>query len=117
MCFGTDLLGPLTAEQSREFGIRARVLSAADVLRSATVNAAAMLRQEGFLGQVKPGFAADLLVLAGGGIHGHPDGSAAGVTSMREAWESAARGESPAGALESSAALRRATETFGPVRV
>ncbi|KAI0596967.1 amidohydrolase [Biscogniauxia sp. FL1348] len=64
MCFGTDLLGPLTAEQPREFGIRARVLSAADVLRSATVNAAAMLRQEGFLGQIKPGFAADLLVLA-----------------------------------------------------
>ena len=27
------------------------------------------------------------------------------------------RGESPADALESSAALRRATETFGPVRV
>ena len=59
----------------------------------------------------------DLLVLAGGGIHGHPDGSAAGVTSMREAWESAARGESPVDALASSAALRRATETFGPVRV
>ena len=59
----------------------------------------------------------DLLVLAGGGIHGHPDGSAAGVTSMRDAWESAARGESPADALASSAALRRATETFGPVRV
>ena len=58
----------------------------------------------------------DLLVLAGGGIHGHPDGSAAGVTSMREAWESAARGESPAQALEASPALRRATETFGPVR-
>ena len=58
----------------------------------------------------------DLLVLAGGGIHGHPDGSAAGVTSMREAWESAARGESPAEALETSPALRRATETFGPVR-
>jgi ribulose-bisphosphate carboxylase large chain len=58
----------------------------------------------------------DLLVLAGGGIHGHPDGSAAGVTSMRDAWESAARGESPAEALETSPALRRATETFGPVR-
>jgi ribulose-bisphosphate carboxylase large chain len=58
----------------------------------------------------------DLLVLAGGGIHGHPDGSAAGVTSMREAWESAARGESSAEALETSPALRRATETFGPVR-
>ncbi|KAI5920852.1 amidohydrolase [Camillea tinctor] len=64
MCFGTDLLGPLTAEQSREFSIRSRVLSSHDVLRSATINAAAMLRQEGFLGQIKPGFAADLLVLA-----------------------------------------------------
>jgi ribulose-bisphosphate carboxylase large chain len=58
----------------------------------------------------------DLLVLAGGGIHGHPDGSAAGVTSMREAWESAARGESAADALAGSTALRRAAETFGPVR-
>lgn len=58
----------------------------------------------------------DLLVLAGGGIHGHPDGSAAGVTSMREAWQSAARGESPAEALAASPSLRRATETFGPVR-
>jgi ribulose-bisphosphate carboxylase large chain len=58
----------------------------------------------------------DLLVLAGGGIHGHPDGSAAGVTSMRDAWQSAARGESPAEALAASPALRRATESFGPVR-
>ena len=29
----------------------------------------------------------DLLVLAGGGIHGHPDGAAAGVASMRAAWD------------------------------
>lgn len=58
----------------------------------------------------------DLLVLAGGGIHGHPDGSAAGVASMRAGWESAARGESPEDALASSVALRRATEVFGPVR-
>jgi ribulose-bisphosphate carboxylase large chain len=58
----------------------------------------------------------DLLVLAGGGIHGHPDGSAAGVTSMREAWESAARGESVDDGLAGSAALRRAVDVFGPVR-
>lgn len=58
----------------------------------------------------------DLLVLAGGGIHGHPDGAAAGVASMREAWASAVRGESAADALASSAALRRATEVFGAVR-
>ena len=57
----------------------------------------------------------DLLVLAGGGIHGHPDGSAAGVTSMREAWESAAAGRVGRGGL---AARQRsaARSTFGPVR-
>lgn len=65
ICHGTDLLGPLQAEQSREFGIRAQVLSSLTVLRGATVNAARMLRQEQFLGQVKVGFAADLLVLTG----------------------------------------------------
>lgn len=65
ICHGTDLLGPMQAEQSREFGIRAQVLSSKTVLRGATVNAAKMLRQEEFLGQVKEGFAADLLVLNG----------------------------------------------------
>jgi ribulose-bisphosphate carboxylase large chain len=58
----------------------------------------------------------DLLVLAGGGIHGHPDGPSGGVTSMREAWASAASGESVDAALAQSAALRRAVEVFGPVR-
>jgi ribulose-bisphosphate carboxylase large chain len=59
----------------------------------------------------------DLLILAGGGIHGHPDGPAAGVASMRVAWESAERGESADEALAESAALRRAAEVFGEVRV
>ncbi|QKJ20646.1 RuBisCO large subunit C-terminal-like domain-containing protein [Microbacterium hominis] len=59
----------------------------------------------------------DLLVLAGGGIHGHPDGAAAGVASMRAAWASAESGESPGAALAASEPLRRATELFGPVRV
>ena len=59
----------------------------------------------------------DLLVLAGGGIHGHPDGPVAGVQSMRDAWASAARGESAEDAYAASDALRRATESFGPVRV
>jgi imidazolonepropionase-like amidohydrolase len=63
ICHGSDLLGPLQAEQSREFEIRSRALSSATVLRGATVNAAKMLGQEGFLGQVKQGFAADVLVL------------------------------------------------------
>ncbi|QLD13243.1 ribulose 1,5-bisphosphate carboxylase [Microbacterium oleivorans] len=59
----------------------------------------------------------DLLVLSGGGIHGHPDGAAAGVASMREAWASAERGEHVDAAYASSSALRRAAERFGPVRV
>ncbi|KAK0616129.1 heme peroxidase-domain-containing protein [Bombardia bombarda] len=63
MCYGSDLLGPLTREQSREFGIRAKVLSPKLVLQSATVNAARMLRQDLFLGQVKEAFAADFIIL------------------------------------------------------
>lgn len=58
----------------------------------------------------------DVLVLAGGGIHGHPDGPAAGVTSMRDAWTSAVRGESVEQAMASSSAMRRAVGTFGPPR-
>jgi ribulose-bisphosphate carboxylase large chain len=58
----------------------------------------------------------DLLVLAGGGIHGHPGGAAAGVAAMREAWASAERGESVEQALASSPAFRNAVETFGPPR-
>ncbi|TDZ71604.1 Uncharacterized protein CTRI78_v001983 [Colletotrichum trifolii] len=65
VCHGSDLLGPLQAEQSREFGIRRRALSDLQVLQGATVNAARMLRREGVLGQVRAGFAADLIVLNG----------------------------------------------------
>ena len=60
---------------------------------------------------------ADLLVLAGGGIHGHPDGAAAGVASLRAAWESAEGGRSAEEALALSGPLRRAAEVFGEVRV
>jgi ribulose-bisphosphate carboxylase large chain len=55
----------------------------------------------------------DLLVLAGGGIHGHPDGSAAGVASMRAAWSAAIDGADLAERAAVSAPLRRALEKFG----
>jgi ribulose-bisphosphate carboxylase large chain len=58
----------------------------------------------------------DVLVLAGGGIHGHPDGPAAGVASMRDAWASAERDEPVEAALAASPAFRRATEVFGAPR-
>lgn len=63
ICHGSDLLGPLQAEQSREFGIRQQGLSNKTVLQGATVNAARMLKQQDFLGQIKAGFAADMLIL------------------------------------------------------
>ena len=64
MCYGTDLLGPLQARQTGEFVLRKKAgLSALKILQSATVNAARMLRQEGRLGRLKDGFAADLIVL------------------------------------------------------
>lgn len=59
----------------------------------------------------------DLLVLSGGGIHGHPDGVEGGVSSMRDAWESAVRGETAEQAYASSEAIRHAAEKFGAVRV
>jgi len=59
----------------------------------------------------------DMLVLSGGGIHGHPDGVTGGVASMREAWASAERGETAEQAYASSEAIRHAAERFGKVRV
>jgi imidazolonepropionase-like amidohydrolase len=65
MGFGTDLLGETHPQQNREFGIRARVQPAADVLRSATRVNARILGREGELGVVAPGALADLLVVDG----------------------------------------------------
>jgi len=63
--FGTDLLGPLQNDQSNEFLIRARVLSPQEVIRSATLVNAQILRQEGKLGELVAGAHADLLVVDG----------------------------------------------------
>ena len=65
MGFGTDLLGETHEHQSAELGIRAQVLSPAEILRSATRVNAEILGQEGELGVVAPGARADLLVVDG----------------------------------------------------
>ena len=65
MGFGTDLLGVLRADQSREFLILAQVLSPAEVLRSATVTNARLLGKESEIGQIKAGALADLLIIDG----------------------------------------------------
>ncbi|KAI1080454.1 amidohydrolase [Whalleya microplaca] len=64
ICYGSDLLGPLGAAQTREFVLRSKVLSPLEVLRSATINPARMLGEEKTLGQVQEGFEADILMLA-----------------------------------------------------
>jgi imidazolonepropionase-like amidohydrolase len=63
--FGTDLLGILHREQSREFLLRAEVLSPLEVLRSATSVNADLLGRAGELGVVAPGAVADLIVVDG----------------------------------------------------
>jgi imidazolonepropionase-like amidohydrolase len=65
MGFGTDLLGETHEQQSREFSLRSEVLSPAEILRSATLVNARILRREGELGVVAPGALADLLVVEG----------------------------------------------------
>lgn len=63
--FGTDLLGGLHHEQSREFLLRAEVLSPPEILRSATSLNAELLNRAGELGIVAAGAVADLIVVEG----------------------------------------------------
>jgi imidazolonepropionase-like amidohydrolase len=65
MAYGTDLLGELHEHQSDEFLIRREALPAVEVLRSATLHAAEVLRMTGRLGVVAPGAFADLVVVDG----------------------------------------------------
>src|SRR5438034_1246109 len=59
VAYGTDLLGPLQAEQSREFVLRAQVLSPMEIIRSATSVGARVLRKEGKLGCLRTDAFAD----------------------------------------------------------
>lgn len=63
--YGSDLLGQLQVEQSREFIFRAEVLKPIEIIRQATTVGAEILRQEGKLGIVAPGAYADLIVVDG----------------------------------------------------
>lgn len=65
MAFGTDLLGPLQKYQCLEFEILGRVLSNAEIIRSATIIGARLCRMEGEIGVIAPGAFADLLVVDG----------------------------------------------------
>jgi imidazolonepropionase-like amidohydrolase len=63
--YGTDLLGQLQSEQSREFLLRREVLRPIEIIRQATLVGAKILRMEGKLGIVEPGAFADLIVVDG----------------------------------------------------
>jgi imidazolonepropionase-like amidohydrolase len=65
MGLGTDLLGVEHVRQSMEFALRAQVLPAIDVLQSACAVNAELLMQEGCLGCIRKGAAADLIVVDG----------------------------------------------------
>ena len=55
----------------------------------------------------------DLLFMSGGGILAHPDGAAAGVASLQEAWDAVQSGETLSDRALRSPPLRRAMEFFG----
>ncbi len=55
----------------------------------------------------------DLMYLAGGGLIGHPDGIAAGVASLREAWEAALQDISLEDYAKDHPALRAAISNYG----
>ncbi|MGI4799584.1 MAG: ribulose-bisphosphate carboxylase large subunit family protein [Janthinobacterium lividum] len=59
---------------------------------------------------------ADLIYACGGGIAGHPDGIAAGVESVRAAWEAAIEGEPVTQRAERTPALATALSFFGGLR-
>jgi imidazolonepropionase-like amidohydrolase len=63
--YGTDLLGALQVEQSREFAIRSEVMSPIEIIRAATTIGARIVRQEGKIGTLKDGAYADLLLVDG----------------------------------------------------
>jgi len=63
--YGSDLLGQLQVDQSREFLLRREVLSPIEIIRQATLVGAEIVRMPDKLGVVKPGAYADILVVEG----------------------------------------------------
>ena len=63
--FGSDLLGQLQDDHCREFLIRSEVMSPQEIIRSATLINAEIIRQSGRLGEIVPDAFADLLIVDG----------------------------------------------------
>lgn len=65
VAYGSDLLGQLQVDQSREFLLRRDVLSPIEIIRSATTVGAQLLRMEGKLGTLHAGAFADIILIDG----------------------------------------------------
>lgn len=65
VAYGSDLLGQLQVDQSREFLLRSEVLSPIEIIRSATTVGAQLLRMEGKLGTLRAGAFADMILVDG----------------------------------------------------
>jgi imidazolonepropionase-like amidohydrolase len=65
MAFGSDLLGGLRKYHCMEFDILAKVLTSAEIIRSATVVGAELCRMKGEVGIIAKGAHADLIVVDG----------------------------------------------------
>ncbi|WIJ25116.1 metal-dependent hydrolase family protein [Devosia sp. RR2S18] len=65
MAFGSDLLGALRKHHCMEFELLAKVLTPAEIIRSATTIGARLCRLEGVAGVVAAGASADILVVDG----------------------------------------------------
>ncbi|MFX1684718.1 amidohydrolase family protein [Paraburkholderia sp. A1BS-2L] len=67
---GTDLLGDMMVDQLEELTLRERVMSPAQILRSATAVNAGIMGLAGQVGEIVPGAFADLLALDGNPLDG-----------------------------------------------
>ncbi len=101
--FGTDLLGGSQRLQCQEFRIRREVQSPLEIIRSATVIGAEVLKMEGRLGRLVPGAHADALV-----IDGNP------LADLSCLWRGLARDRRP---VDASGAGREGGEAAGPALV
>lgn len=67
----------------------------------------------GIVDQLLDALGTDVMVQAGGGVHGHPDGTEAGAQALRAAVEAYVDGESLQSRAESTPALATALEKWG----
>jgi imidazolonepropionase-like amidohydrolase len=65
VAYGSDLLGELHWDQSKEFTIRQEVVSPIEIIRSATTIGAEVLRLPGKLGTLQPGAFSDVILVDG----------------------------------------------------